>query len=84
MSESRRGRKIKLIQGQTILSISGNKKKRRRPTGESHSINKRRNSLPDLTNVHDIEDTHKNKVSEITTTMSNIQVESTNVNSLLD
>ena len=35
--------------------------------------------------MHDIEDTHKNKVSEIITTMSNIQVESTtNANSMLD
>ena len=72
MSEPRRGRKIKLLHGQTVLSISNKNKKRRRPTGENHSTNKRRNSLPDLSNVHNIEDTHQNEVSEITATMSEV------------
>ena len=85
MSEPRRGRKIKLIQGQSVLSISGNNKKRRRPTGENHSLNKRQNSRPDLTNTHSIEGSHDMKVSEITKTMSNIQVEAnTNATSMLE
>ena len=85
MSEPRRGRKIKLLHGQTVLSISNKNKKRRRPTGENHSTNKRCNSLPDLSNVHNIEDTHQNKVSEITATMSKFQVEpSTSTNSMLE
>ena len=85
MSEPRRGRKIKLIQGQSVLSISGNNKKRRRPTGKNHSLNKRRNSLPDLTNTHSIEGSHDMKVSEISKTMSNIQVEAnTNATSMLE
>ena len=84
MSEPRRGRKIKLLHGQTVLSIS-NKNKKRRPTGENHSTNKRRNSLPDLSNVHNIEDTHQNEVSEITATMSKFQLESSaSANSMLD
>ena len=78
MSEPRRGRKIKLLHGQTVLSISNKNKKRRRPTGENHSTNKRRNSLPDLSNVHNSEDIHQNEVSEITTMMSNFQVEPSN------
>ena len=85
MSEPRRGRKIKLLHGQTVLSISNKNLKRRRPTGENHSTNKRRNSLPDLSNVHNIEDTHHNEVSEITATMSKLQVESSaSTNSMLD
>ena len=85
MSEPRRGRKIKLLHGQTMLSISNKNKKRRRPTGENHSTNKKRNSLPDLSNVHNIEDTHHNEVSEITATMSKFQVESSaTTNSMLD
>ena len=82
MSEPRRGRKIKLIQGQSVLSLNGNNKKRRRPTGEDHSLSKRRNSLPDLTDIHSMEDTHDSKVSEITKTMSNIQVEANNISML--
>ena len=85
MSEPRRGRKIKLLHGQTVLSLSNKNKKRRRPTGENHSTNKRRNSLPDLSNVHNSEDIHQNKVSEITTMMSNFQVEPpTSANSMLE
>ena len=85
MSEPRRGRKIKLLHGQTVLSVSNNNKKRRRPTGENHSTNKRRNSLPYLSNVHNTEDIHQKKVSEITTMMSNFQVESTtSANSMLE
>ena len=85
MSEPRRGRKIKLLHGQTVLSLSNKNKKRRRPTGENHSTNKRRNSLPDLSNVHNSEDTHQNEVSEITTMMSKFQVEpSTSTNSMLE
>ena len=85
MSEPRRGRKIKLLHGQTVLSISNKNKKRRRPTGENHSTNKRCNSLPDLSNVHNIEDTHQNEVSEITATMSKFQVESSaSANSMLE
>ena len=84
MSEPRRGRKIKLLHGQTVLSLSNKNKKRRRPTGENHSTNKRHNSLPDLSNVHNSEDIHQNEVSEITTTMSNFQVEPpTSANSML-
>ena len=84
MSDSRRGRKLKLIQGQSTLNISGNNKKRRRPTGENLSINKRRNSLPDLTNTHSITNTHEMKVREITATMSNIQVETTTAPNMLE
>ena len=85
MSEPRRGRKIKLLHGQTVLSISNKNKKRRRPTGENHSTDKRRNSLPDLSNVHNIEDTHQNEVSEITAMMSKFQVESSaSTNSMLE
>ena len=85
MSEPRRGRKIKLLHGQTVLNISNKNKKRRRPTGENHSTNKRRNSLPDLSNVHNIEDTHQNEVSEITAMMSKFQVESSaSANSMLE
>ena len=86
MSEPRRGRKIKLLHGQTVLSISNKNKKRRRPTGENHSTNKRRNSLPDLSNVHNIENTHQNEVSEITAAMSKFQVESSSAsaNSMLE
>ena len=68
-----------------MLSISNKNKKRRRPTGENHSTNKRCNSLPDLSNVHNIEDTHQNKVSEITAMMSKFQVESSaSTNSMLE
>ena len=78
MSDSRRGRKLKLIQGQSTLTISGSSKKRRRPTGENLSVNKIRNSLPDLTNAHEEE------VSELTATMSNIQVETAKVPNMLE
>ena len=85
MSEPRRGRKIKLLHGQTVLSLSNKNKKRRRPTGENHSTNKRHNSLPDLSNVQNSEDIHQNKVSEITTMMSNFEVEPpTSANSMLE
>ena len=84
MSDSRRGRKLKLIQGQSTLNISGNNKKRRRPTGENISINKRRNALPDLTNTHNITNMHEMKVSEITATMSNIQVETATAPNMLE
>ena len=85
MSEPRRGRKIKLLHGQTVLSISNKNKKRRRPTGANHSTNKRRNSLPDLSNVHNTEDTHQNEVSEITAMMSKFQVEpSPSTNNMLE
>ena len=84
MSDSKRGRKLKLIQGQSTLTISGNNKKRRRPTGENLSINKRRNSLPDLTNAHSITNPHDKKVSEITATMSNIQVATTTAPNMLE
>ena len=85
MSEPRRGRKIKLLHGQTVLSISNKNKKRRRLTGENLSTNKRRNLLPDLSNVYNIEDTHQSKVSEITATMSKFQVESSaSANSVLE
>ena len=82
MSEPRKSRKIKLIQGQSVLSINSNNKKRRRPTGENHSISKRRNSLPDLTNICSVEDSLDKKIIEITKTMSNIQVESNAMNML--
>ena len=82
MSEPRKSRKIKLIQGQSVLSINSNNKKRRRPTGENHSVSKRRNSLPDLTNICSVEDSPDKKIIEITKTMSNIQVESNAMNML--
>ena len=82
MSEPKRGKKIKLIQGQSVLNLNGNNKKRRRPTGEDYSLCKRRNSLPDLTEIHSTEDTHDSKVTDITKTMSNIQVEASNRNML--
>ena len=78
MSDPRRGRKLKLIQVQSTLNISSSSKKRRRPTGEHLSVNKRRNSLPDLTNAHEEE------VSELTVTMSNIQVETAKVPNMLE
>ena len=82
MSEPKRGKKIKLIQGQSVLKLDGNNKKRRRPTGEDFSLSKRRNSLPDLTEIHSTKDTHESKVTDITKTMSNIQVEANNRNML--
>ena len=82
MSDPRKSRKIKLIQGQSVLSINSNNKKRRRPTGENHSVSKRRNSLPDLTNINSVEDAQDTKITEITKTMSNIQVESNAMNML--
>ena len=82
MSELRKSRKIKLIQGQSVLSINSNNKKRRRPTGKNHSVSKRRNSLPDLTNINSVEDAQDTKITEITKTMSNIQVESNAMNML--
>ena len=48
MSEARRGHRLKLIQGQSVLNITGNKK-RTRLTGDNQIVSKRRNSLPDLT-----------------------------------
>ena len=82
MSEPRKSQKIKLIQGQSVLSINSNNKKRRRPTGENHSVSKRRNSLPDLTDIHSVEDSQDMKIIEITKTMSNIQVELNAMNML--
>ena len=55
MSEARKGCRLKLIQGQSVLNITGNKK-RIRLTGDNQIISKRRNSLPDLTNLDNIED----------------------------
>ena len=82
MSEPKRGKKIKLIQGQSVLNLTGNNKKRRRLTGEDYSLCKRRNSLPDLTEIHSTEDTHDSKVTDITKTMLNIHVEASNRNML--
>ena len=82
MSEPRKSRKIKLIQGQSVLSINSNNKKRRRPTGENQTVSKRRNSLPDLTNIHCVEESQDTKITEITKTMSNIQVETNAMNML--
>ena len=73
-----RGRKLKLIQGQSTLNINSSSKKRRRPTGEHLLDNKRRNSLPDLTKAQEEE------VSEITATMSNIRVETAKVPNMLE
>ena len=84
MSDSRRGRKLKLIQGQSTLNISGNNKKRRRPTGNNLSFNKRRNSLPDLSNSDNAVILHEKELSEITTTMSNIQMETTTAPNMLE
>ena len=75
MSTSRRGKKIKLIQGQTTLDKTKNKK-RWRSTGENNSISKRCNSIPDSSQVYDTADTDKANLGEITVTMSNIHVES--------
>ena len=75
MSTSQRKNKIKLIQGQTTLDKSNNKK-RRRSTGEKNSINKRCNSIPDSSQVYDTVDTDNTDLSEVTVTMSNIHVES--------
>ena len=84
MSDSRRGRKLKLIQGQSTLNISGNNKKRRRPTGNNLSFNKRRNSLPDLSNSDKAVIPHEKELSEITTTMLNIQMETTTAPNMLE
>ena len=73
-----RGRKLKLIQGQSTLNINSSSKKRRRLTGEHLLDNKRRNSLPDLTKAQEEE------VSEITATMSNIRVETAKVPNMLE
>ena len=75
MSEVRKGRKLKLIHGQTVLNITGNKKIRRL-TGDNQNISKRRNSLPDLTAIDNIEDSQDMNISKITETMSSMQVES--------
>ena len=84
MSTSRRKNKIKLIQGQTTLDKSNNKK-RRRSTGEKNSINKRCNSIPDSSQVYDTVDTNNTDLSEVTVTMSNIHVESSsNTSSMLN
>ena len=45
-------------------------------------MSKRRNSLPDLTDIHSTEDSHDTQITEITQTMSNIQVESNAMNML--
>ena len=86
MSELRRGRKLKLIQGQSTLNINGNNKKRRRPTGDNLSFNKRRNSLPDLSNADNADNIipHETELNEITTTMSNIQMETTTAPNMLE
>ena len=81
MSEARRGRRLKLIQGQSVLNITGNKK-RRRLMGDNQIISKRRNSLPDLTDLDNIEDSQDKNISKITETMSSIQVESNAMNML--
>ena len=83
MSEARRGRRLKLIQGQGVLIITGNKK-RRRLTGDNQIVSKRRNSLPDLTDLDNIEDYQDKKISKITETMSSIQVESNAMNMLAE
>ena len=84
MSDLRRGRKLKLIQGQSTLTISGNNKKRRRPTGDNLSFNKRRNSLPDLTNADNTANLQEKELNGITATMSNIQVEATTAPNMLE
>ena len=83
MSELRRGRKLKLIQGQSTLTISGNNKKRR-PTGDNLSFNKRRNSFPDLTNADNTANLHEKELNGINATMSNIQVEATTAPNMLE
>ena len=83
MSEARKGRRLKLIQGQSVLNITGNKK-RRRLTGDNQIVSKRRNSLPDLTNLDNIEDSQDKNISKITETMSSIQVESNALNMLAE
>ena len=83
MSEARKGRRLKLIQGQSVLNINGNKK-RRRLTGDNQIVSKRRNSLPDLTNLDNIEDSEDKNISKITETMSSIQVESNAMNMLTE
>ena len=83
MSEARKGRRLKLIQGQSVLNITGNKK-RRRLTGDNQIISKRRNSLPDLTNFDNTEDSQDKNISKITETMSSIQVESNATNMLAE
>ena len=75
MSTSRRQNKIKLIQGQTTLDKTNNKK-RRRSTGENNSISKRRNSIPDSSQVYDTADTDNTELDEVTVTMSNVHIES--------
>ena len=82
MSEPRNRWKIKLIQGQGVLSINSNNKKRRRPTGENQTVSKRRNSLPDLTNIRGVDESQDTKITEITKTMSNIHVETNAMNML--
>ena len=81
MSEARKGRRLKLIQGQSVLNITGNKK-RRQLTGDNQIVSKRRNSLPDLTDLDNIEDSQDKNISKITETMSSIQVESNAMNML--
>ena len=83
MSEARRGCRLKLIQGQGVLNITGNKK-RRRLTGDNQIVSKRRNSLPDLTDLDNIEDYQDKNISKITETMSSIQVESNAMNMLAE
>ena len=75
MSTSQRKNKIKLIQGQTTLDKSNNKK-RRRSTGEKNSINKRLNSILDSSQVYDTVVTDSTDLSEVTVTMSNFHIES--------
>ena len=67
MSEARKGCRLKLIQGQSVLNITGNKK-RRRLTGDNQIVSKRRNSLPDLTDLDNIEDSQDKNISKITET----------------
>ena len=83
MSEARKGRRLKLIQGQSVLNITGNKK-RRQLTGDNQIVSKRRNSLPDLTNFDNTEDSQDKNISKITETMSSIQVESNAMNMLAE
>ena len=83
MSEARKGCRLKLIQGQSVLNITGNKK-RRRLTGDNQIASKRRNSLPDLTNLDNIEDSEDKNISKITETMLSIQVELNAMNMLAE
>ena len=83
MSDVRKGHRFKLIQGQSVLNITGNKK-RRRLTGDNQTVSKRRNSLPDLTDLDNTEDSQDKTISKITETMSSIHVETNDTNMLAE